>query len=650
MTNSHILMATFSQVVSEQNSDVFENNEVSPSQNTIEGSILTASEKPINTSNLVPHIPPQEISSPTLTKEVFTPDIKYVQDPGVPIKPPRLYSSGVPTLDENSTKNDHKTRIRTIEELLDSSSDLDFPLLDTPSPVLPEAATPPPSPDITLSLVSDKMSANKDMFCDNNSASNEFCSTNLPNECLASTSPKIRDLLRYGDVRSNSLSPTPTTATSTGNPNIISVNHYERLIEELKCPGCAYPMKAPIKLCATGHSICQSCTTVLMVCPLCKEPFIDIRSLTLEALCSKAHFRCSNAAAGCTVRLQIDLLNWHEKQCVWKSMKCFMGRVWGDCTWHGREAHWKEHLETVHSNRVFKSNGADLVWDMNGKVQCLSGYYVFEYYDEMFNFYQVHDRDRILFTMTVTSTVRDRKLNFAYEVEMFHKDNEALVITQRFPVHSEYDKDILLDGTCVCVALTDLSRFMGQEKILYFRVRIHEIKSPKRNKGLKRTFRKHPIDFQQTNFEGANLKCVPAGVIVTRRPDDPPNTETKAKDETLEDELSSSTEDDSEFEAYIEKNWGTPQMNFNRKYLRNYVFKESSSSSGSSNNVSTSNIDDGRVNNPHRHACEASGTKNKMRNVTSSLRKSFRSLRTDIIDLKKPFTKSPEKKETLIKK
>ncbi|XP_055912668.1 uncharacterized protein LOC129946481 isoform X2 [Eupeodes corollae] len=607
------------------------------------------------------------LSSPTFTKEPRTNDTENFADPGVPIKPPRLYSSAVPISKETekvsfrrSIKNDNKTRIRTIEELLDSSSDLDYPLLETPSPVLPTTliSTPPSSsssPSTSRTPAPNEMSANKNIFCDNNGASNnDFCPTNLPNECMASTSSKAIETINYNEIRSNSISPTPTmaTVTSTGLSGVISVNHYERLIEELKCPGCAYPMKAPIKLCATGHSICQNCTTVLMVCPLCKEPFIDLRSLTLEALCSKAHFRCSNAAAGCTVRLQIDLLNWHEKQCIWKSMKCFMGRVWGDCTWHGREAQWKDHLESVHTDRVFKTNGADLVWDMNGKIQSLAGYYVFEVFDEMFNFYQVHDRDRILFTMTVTSTVRDRKLNFAYEVEMFHKENEALVITQRFPVHSEYDKDILLDGTCVCVALTDLSRFMGQEKILFYRVRIHEIKSPKKNKGFKRTFRKHPIDFQQTKIEGANLKCVPAGVIVTRRPDDPVVTNKPSEKEEEEDDVDSSSEEDSEFEAYIEKNWGTPQMNFNRKYLRNYVSKESSSSSGSSNLSSSAAVvvDDGRVNIPQRHACEVSGTKTKMKNVTSSLRKSFRSLRTDIIDLKKPFTKSPEKKETLIKK
>lgn len=38
-------------------------------------------------------------------------------------------------------------------------------------------------------------------------------------------------------------------------------------------------------------------------------------------------------------------------------------------------------------------------------------------------------------------------------------------MTQKFPVHSEYDKDILLEGTCVSIPLTDLTRFVDQDKV-----------------------------------------------------------------------------------------------------------------------------------------------------------------------------------------
>lgn len=63
------------------------------------------------------------------------------------------------------------------------------------------------------------------------------------------------------------------TSSGAAHINCISTNHYERLIEELKCPGCAVPMKAPIKLCCTGHSVCDGCTNLLDSCPLCKVTF-----------------------------------------------------------------------------------------------------------------------------------------------------------------------------------------------------------------------------------------------------------------------------------------------------------------------------------------------------------------------------------------
>lgn len=50
---------------------------------------------------------------------------------------------------------------------------------------------------------------------------------------------------------------------------MISVKVYENLISELRCPSCARPMDAPIKLCETGHSVCNLCTKMLAGCPLC---------------------------------------------------------------------------------------------------------------------------------------------------------------------------------------------------------------------------------------------------------------------------------------------------------------------------------------------------------------------------------------------
>jgi len=67
--------------------------------------------------------------------------------------------------------------------------------------------------------------------------------------------------------------------------------------------------------------------------------------------------------------------------------------------------------------------------------------------------------------MTCTSNRRDSKYNYAYEVTVLQPDNEALSMTQKFPVHSEYDKDILMEGTCVSIPLSELNRFLDQDKV-----------------------------------------------------------------------------------------------------------------------------------------------------------------------------------------
>ncbi|TMW43499.1 hypothetical protein DOY81_011422 [Sarcophaga bullata] len=301
-------------------------------------------------------------------------------------------------------------------------------------------------------------------------------------------------------------------------------------------------------------------------------------------------------------------------------MKCFMGRVWGDCQWNGREAFWKEHLDAEHSSKVFNTNSVDLVWDMAGKQKPLSGYYVFQVYQEMFNFYEVYDKERILFTMTCTSTQKEKKHQFAYEVTLVSDDNEALASTQKFPVHSEYDKDILAEGTCVSFPLSDLAKFLDEDR-------------------------------------GVNLKNVPSDVIVTRRLDDIPfadNASTVAStiDGTSEDELDkmkreyyqsleakkkrdSGSDTDPEFEAFIAKKWGTPQLHFNRKYLK----PNTTSSDGSSSDerpLSPRSPNDDKI--------SITSVSYKKR-VSNTLRKSFRNLKTDLIEMK-PFGKkgSPEKK------
>ncbi|KAH8411568.1 hypothetical protein KR215_006886 [Drosophila sulfurigaster] len=417
-------------------------------------------------------------------------------------------------------------------------------------------------------------------------------------------------------------------------PASISAKHYESLIEELRCPGCAGPMKAPVLLCKSGHSICEQCTRILLMCPLCKEGFSTMRSLTIEALCAKAHFGCSHSAGGCTVRMPVALLPWHEQQCIYKPMKCFMGRVWGDCRWHGREVQWKQHLEEQHMDKLFRSPTADLVWNMGMRRKPLTGYYVFQAHDEMFNFYEIYDKQRILFTMTCTSNRREAKYNYAYEVTLLQPDNEAVSLTQKFPVHSEYDRDILMEGTCVTIGLSELSRFVDDDKVLHYRVNVMAVKSPRRLKPARQSLPAGVDYHTRSNSNGVNGKSVPANMIITR-------TYKEALGEVSTSAPGTpGTPDGDDCNGAVpdlERKWGTPQLHFNRKYLRNTLNAESNG-----------DVKDDELRPLQETRSMAGGNEDKLslcsnstsytKKVSNSLRRSFRSLKTDLIELR-PFSK-----------
>ncbi|KAH8387588.1 hypothetical protein KR093_008072 [Drosophila rubida] len=420
-------------------------------------------------------------------------------------------------------------------------------------------------------------------------------------------------------------------------PASISGKHYESLIEELRCPGCAGPMKAPVLLCKSGHSICEQCTRILLMCPLCKEGFSTMRSLTTEALCAKAHFGCSHSAGGCTVRMPVALLPWHEQQCIYKPMKCFMGRVWGDCRWHGREVQWKQHLEEQHMDKVFRASTADLVWNMGMRRKPLTGYYVFQAHDEMFNFYEIYDKQRILFTMTCTSNRRESKYNYAYEVTLLQTDNEAVSLTQKFPVHSEYDRDILMEGTCVSIGLNELARFVDDDSLLHYRVSVMAVKSPRRLKPARQSL-PAGVDYH-TRSNGVNGKSVPANMIITRTYKEALG-EVSAASAPATPTTPDGDDENGGAVADLERKWGTPQLHFNRKYLRNTLNAEGNASGSEGKDDELRPLQETRsmagANEDKLSLCSNSTSYTKK--FSNSLRRSFRSLKTDLIELR-PFSK-----------
>lgn len=145
----------------------------------------------------------------------------------------------------------------------------------------------------------------------------------------------------------------------------------------------------------SGHSICKLCRVAVKLCPVCDSELSNIRSQTLERLSGKFQFPCKNLRNGCSVRLPLELMKWHDNKCVYKKTTCFMGKIWHDCDWRGRENEWLSHCKLKHSQKILTQHDSfELIWNyetLKDNAGPIIAYYLVQNYGETFNLYQVHE-------------------------------------------------------------------------------------------------------------------------------------------------------------------------------------------------------------------------------------------------------------------
>lgn len=191
-----------------------------------------------------------------------------------------------------------------------------------------------------------------------------------------------------------------------------------KLLCDLRCPGCTKPLQPPIYLCFSGHSLCTICRLALKICPICREQVSDIRSKTLERLSGKFQFPCKNLRNGCMVRLPMELMKWHEDKCSFRKTSCFMGKVWHDCDWIGRESEWMAHCESKHPQKILKNKEKfELIWNYETlKDNCgpIISYYLIQTFSETFNLYQIHEAKHSKNFFSLRTLVLSFKIKFLY--------------------------------------------------------------------------------------------------------------------------------------------------------------------------------------------------------------------------------------------
>ena len=87
------------------------------------------------------------------------------------------------------------------------------------------------------------------------------------------------------------------------------------VLRELTCQICYEYMLPPIKLCESGHNVCNKCFPKLQACGRCRKAILQVRNISLENLAREVHFPCKNSDAGCPVLVTYADLNSHHAQC-----------------------------------------------------------------------------------------------------------------------------------------------------------------------------------------------------------------------------------------------------------------------------------------------------------------------------------------------
>lgn len=125
----------------------------------------------------------------------------------------------------------------------------------------------------------------------------------------------------------------------------------EDIKDLLECPVCLrVPRSSPIYQCARGHVVCSECRpNVNNLCPQCRDPLGNIRSLISEKMLEKLPAVCKYADQGCQVEHTRNEISEHEKHCQFRLVNC----VDLACQQRVSVSKLLSHLDTDHETEDF---------------------------------------------------------------------------------------------------------------------------------------------------------------------------------------------------------------------------------------------------------------------------------------------------------
>ncbi|KAJ3648216.1 hypothetical protein Zmor_020036 [Zophobas morio] len=248
---------------------------------------------------------------------------------------------------------------------------------------------------------------------------------------------------------------------------------YDELLVELECPICTNYMSPPIRQCATGHSVCETCRKKLPKCALCQGKFTESRNISLEGLAVKMRYPCINKPAGCMAKLSFTERETHELRCPLKGFKCAMDK----CSWVGKledlAAHWAS--KKTSSKPYHKSNVC------HTKMKAESYYVnIVEAYNKLFWFKCKLTKNKLFWAVQYIGSAKEAD-GFSYEIEIFKPGRSKKKITM-----SDYcqgidleNQELFSEEACVSINVDSVSSFVTGEQILIYYLRVNMVQEEK---------------------------------------------------------------------------------------------------------------------------------------------------------------------------
>lgn len=257
-------------------------------------------------------------------------------------------------------------------------------------------------------------------------------------------------------------------------------------VELPECPVCMDIMSAPIYQCQSGHSLCNSCTKVLVpsICPICRQPMTQMRNWQLEDLISKASVPCPNKSSGCVYTMLNMELEDHLKECIFREMACPL-IVFGKCSWSGKLKDVLDHFKERHPGNFLLNQATDV--NINNVSTLVDERYMYLIPQGKFLFILTFKIDTCQkMAYWVIQHIGSKKAAQAciYEIHVSSKqDDERKVIYTEKCFNDVFDtNEIFRQARCAVMPLNMLTHFIKDGK-LTFNFTVKKNQPNFRNKG-----------------------------------------------------------------------------------------------------------------------------------------------------------------------